>query len=132
MTYEKQGLFVDEAHLEHYAENLARGWKLTGEMCGRADAAALRRTLHELDALHAELQRRWASDPAMPGAVRWLLDNRSLARREGLNACAPLRAARSLRRTADGTLLSLLSRALERKSVVEGKRVDLGGRRTRG
>jgi len=33
MTYEKQGLFVDEAHLEHYAENLARGWKLTGEMC---------------------------------------------------------------------------------------------------
>ena len=41
MTYEKQGLFVDEAHLEHYAENLARGWKLTGEMCGRDGAVTV-------------------------------------------------------------------------------------------
>lgn len=40
MTYEKSGLYIDEAHLESFAENFARGLKIDGGS-GKSEAAAL-------------------------------------------------------------------------------------------
>ena len=42
MTYEKNGLFVDEEHLESYGENCARSLKPLGRTGGGAYAAELR------------------------------------------------------------------------------------------
>ena len=81
MEYDKRGLYVDEAHLEAYAENYARGLHIEGVAGGRAAAAALRSRLRSLDDACDALALKWADIPSMPGAARWLLDNRYLIRR---------------------------------------------------
>ena len=97
MKYDERGLTVGTEELESYAENLARSVRVTGVSGGRRAAAALRRTLRELDGLADALSLKWADVPSMPGAVRWLLDNRWLLRREGLAAARKLAAAERLR-----------------------------------
>ena len=117
MEYDKRGLIIDEEHLEQYAENLARGIHVEGVTGGKSAAAALRRTLRRLDALYDVLALKWQDIPSMPGAVRWLLDNRWLFRREGLAAARELAAAQRLRFAAGGTVLETLCAAL----VVSGR-----------
>ena len=108
MEYDKQGLYVDEAHLEAYAESFARGLRPEGVCGGRAAASALRASLRRLDSLTDALALKWAGIPSMPGAVRWLLDNRYLIRREGFSAARALGAAAHLRYAAGGTVPELL------------------------
>ena len=93
MEYDKRGLTVDEAHLASYAEHFARSLRLEGVASGRAAAAALRARLRSLDALTDAVALKWADIPSMPGAVRWLLDNRYLIRREGMAAMQDFSAA---------------------------------------
>ena len=112
MEYDKRGLIIGAEELEGYAENCARGVKVLGAAGGGRAAAALRRTLRELDALHDVLALKWADVPSMPGAVRWLLDNRWLLHREGLAAARSLAAAEHLRYAAGGTVLETLCTAL--------------------
>ena len=112
MKYDDRGLIVDASELENYAENLARGIRVEGGSGGVRAAAALRRTLRELERLHDVLSLKWADVPSMPGAVRWLLENRWLIRREGQAAARELAAAQRLRRTADSTVLETLCTAL--------------------
>ena len=45
MTYEKRGLYIDEAHLEAFAENYARSLRPGGAVSGKPAAAELRRKL---------------------------------------------------------------------------------------
>ena len=104
MEYDKRGLTVDDAHLASYAENFARSLRLEGVASGRAAAAALRRRLRSLDGLTDALALKWADIPSMPGAVRWLLDNRYLIRREGMAAVQELAAAAHLRYVSGGTV----------------------------
>ena len=112
MEYDKRGLIIETTELESYAENLARGIRIEGVAGGGRAAAALRRTLRELEGSGDALSLKWADIPSMPGAVRWLLDNRWLIRREGLAAARELAAAAHLRCTADGTVLEKLCAAL--------------------
>ena len=105
MTYEKHGLFVDEAHLESFAENYARGLLPDGKVSGRRASAELRQALRMLRETHDALARQWAEVPAMPGAVRWLLDNAYLAYREGQSAARAFRTGPRLRRCSQGSLL---------------------------
>ena len=112
MEYDQRGLFVDEAHLEAYAENFARRMRVEGVSGGRTAAASLRRTLRSLDGRTDALALRWADIPSMPGAARWLLDNRYLIRREGLAAARELNAAAHLRYTSGGTIVERLCACL--------------------
>ncbi|MBQ9412378.1 MAG: hypothetical protein IJU29_04670 [Oscillospiraceae bacterium] len=119
MTYEKNGLYVDESHLEHYAGNCARALRVVGRQDGKARAAALRRSLRELEEIHAGLALKWSDVPAMPGAVRWLLDNEYLAVREGGLAASALEGAEGLLRTASGPALTEACTALLRSGLGE-------------
>ena len=114
MMYEKQGLYVDEAHLESFAENYARHIRPQGVVSGKPAANELRRTLSALDALHDAFALKWADLPATPGAVRWLLDNRWMLQREGMAAARELAHAGQLRATDDGTVLQALCTSLLR------------------
>ena len=127
MEYDKRGLIVDITELEGYAENLARGIRIEGVSGGGRAAAALRRTLRELDTLHDVLALKWGDVPSMPGAVRWLLDNRWLLRREGQAAARALAAAERLRFTAGGTVLEKLCAALvaSGRGALDDRRIAL-------
>ena len=119
MTYEKNGLYIDEAHLESYAENFARSLQPGGRTGGKSAVAELRQNLRELGSLHDALSLKWSGIPAMPGAVRWLLDNIYLARREGALAAAELERAEGLRFAAGGFVLLQLCEALRRSGLSE-------------
>lgn len=119
MTYEKNGLYIDEAHLESYAENFARGMQPGGRTGGKRAAAELRQDLRELESLHDALSFKWSGIPATPGAVRWLLDNFYLARREGALAAAELEKADNLRFAGGGFVLLQLCEALRRSGLSE-------------
>ncbi|MBR1496660.1 MAG: hypothetical protein IJ617_03465, partial [Oscillospiraceae bacterium] len=106
MTYEKNGLFVEEARLEGFAENFARGLRPDGVCGGRRAAMELRRNLRLLADCRGALEERWKDTQAIPGAVRWLLDNAYLAQREGQLAAAELAAAGGLR-SSGGALIVL-------------------------
>ena len=112
MEYDKRGLIIEASEVASYAENLARGIRVAGICGGGRAAAALRRTLRALDDAHDALALKWADVPSMPGAARWLLDNRWLLRREGLAAARSLAAAQHLRCGAGGTVLESLCAAL--------------------
>jgi len=113
MMYEKRGLFLDEAHLESFGENFARGLKPVGTGAGKQDALALRRALRSLERLHATLSRQ-SPAPEPAGALRWLEDNHYLIRREGQAALRGLEHSGRLRFAAGGSLVSLLAAALLR------------------
>lgn len=123
MTYEKEGLFVEDAQLERYAENLARTWKISAYTDGKADAAALRRALRKLQLQHDSLLSR--NDAG--GAVQWVLDNHYLARREGICALSALQHMRRMRQCGEGSLLLLLCRALLRsgRCTLNEERISL-------
>ena len=131
MEYDKRGLIIDEGHLAAYAENLARGIRVEGAGSGKAAAAALRKTLRRLDEAHDALALQWAEVPSMPGAVRWLLDNRWLLRREGSLAARELGGAERLRFAAGGTVLEKLCTALvaSGRGALDDARIEafLGG-----
>ena len=93
MTYDDSGLFVCDEDISAYAASLARSGRADGYCSGRDAAARLRRGLRELASACGELSSRWNGAPGMPGAVRWLLDNCYIARREGLDATAALAGA---------------------------------------
>lgn len=114
MTYEKRGLYIEDERLEAFAENLARGVRPSGSASGRAPAAALRASLRALDARHDALELQWAGVPSMPGAVRWLLDNRWLLQREGRAAAQSLATAKQLRFAESVCVLKTLCDALIR------------------
>ena len=105
MTYEKNGLYIDTEHLEAYAENFARGVSPESRADGKRAAAEFSRTLRELGAARDALAEKWAGVPAMPEAVRWLLDNAYLAEREGRNAASEFYKARRLRLCGGGFYL---------------------------
>lgn len=97
MNYGKTGLYVEEAELDGYAENLARRAFPDGTGSGRGAARRLRRALRELRRLTAALSARWGDAADTPGWARWMLDNAYLVRREGESAARALAAARRLR-----------------------------------
>ena len=119
MTYEKNGLYIDEGRLEAFAENRARSFREVSEARTRFAAAPVTAALRELQRAHDALELKWNGVPAAPGAVRWLLDNFWLAKREGAAAAAELRRAR-LRQSGKGeSLLSALCAALLRSGLGE-------------
>lgn len=114
MTYEKHGLYIDEAHLEAFAENYARSVHPDTAVSGRVCAAQLRRSLRRLEAQHDALALKWADIASMPGSVRWLLDNFWMLRREGTAAAAQLAGAQQLRSASGGTVLQIMCETLLR------------------
>ena len=94
MNAEYHGRSIDDAQLESWAQQRARALRPDRFGSGRREAALLRRTLRELARLHKALSLKWEGIPAMPPAVRWLLDNDYLARREGMEAVRALGASR--------------------------------------
>lgn len=114
MTYEKRGLYIEDERLEAFAENIARRIRPTDSASGKAPAAALRASLRALDARHDALELQWSGVPSMPGAVRWLLDNHWLLRREGRAAAQALASAKQLRFADNVCVLQTLCQALVR------------------
>ena len=105
MNAEYHGRSIDDAQLESWAQQRARALRPDRFGSGRREAALLRRTLRELARLHKALSLKWEGIPAMPPAVRWLLDNDYLARREGMEAVRALGASRELRCAGERTVL---------------------------
>ena len=87
------GLFLPLEKLPAFGENTARRFRSTG---ARPEGNAARRVLSALSALRRAagvLSRRYPDTAEAPEGVRWLLDNRYLAEREGRGAVSDLRAA---------------------------------------
>lgn len=120
MTYDKSGLYIDLSHLEAFGENTARTLRPTGTAGGRAAAVRLRKALWEIGRIHDSLALKWSNIPAMPGAVRWLLDNHYLAQREGKTARADFSAqTEGLSRSASGLVITGACAALVRSGFGE-------------
>ena len=105
---------METSLLEALGAEFARGIRPVGSSGGKPAAAELRRSLRALEDLHDALALQWADVPSMPEAVRWLLDNDWLLRREGHAALRELAAAEHLRFAEGGTLLQLLCTVLLR------------------
>ena len=101
-------LFIAEENLETYAESVARSIKPDGVTTPRAICADIKRSLREISRVHDASELKWQSIAAMPGCVRWLLDNHYLVRREGLAACAGFASSPALRCCADGPVLLVM------------------------
>ncbi|MCM1150366.1 MAG: hypothetical protein NC319_09850, partial [Butyricicoccus sp.] len=86
MTNDDNALFIAEENLETYAGSVARAIKPDGTTTARAVCADIKRSLREISRVHDAAMLKWRSIAAMPGCVRWLLDNHYLVRREGLAA----------------------------------------------
>lgn len=119
MTYDENGLFITDEHLETYAESVSKAMKLAGSTGGRAIAADIRRSLRQISQVHDAAELKWRGVPSMPGAVRWLLDNHYLVRREGLTACASFANSSSLRCCSDGPVLLVMCAAFTRSGRYE-------------
>ena len=119
MGCKKNGARISETHLESFAENLARGIRPIGSSSGKPAAAELKKSLRELEELRDAFALQWSDIPSMPGAVRWLLDNHWLLRREGMAAARELAKAEQLRFAEGGTVLQKLCTALLRSGQGE-------------
>ena len=106
------GMYIEDERLAAFGAATARLLQPTGEADGRAAALALRQSMLRIDRSYEAVRRRFARQSAVPAACEWLLDNRYLARREALAACADLRAARHLRVGGEGLLIVSLAKAL--------------------
>ena len=106
------GMYIGDERLAAFGAATARLLQPAGESDGRAAALALRQSLSRIDRSYEAVRRRFARQSAVPAACEWLLDNRYLARREGLAAWGELRAARHLRGGGEGPLILSLARAL--------------------
>ena len=74
---------MDDAHLKQYAANAARELKQAGPVSCRALSRGLRANLKTVCRAREALNLWSAGRTALPGAVEWLLDNRSEERRVG-------------------------------------------------
>ena len=114
MKHEENSIYIAEENLETYAESAAKDLKVDGSISARAAAALVRRALREISRCHDAASLKWQGLPSVPGAVRWLLDNHYLARREGLMAASAFAGGGSMRLTGEGPLLFCMCRALTR------------------
>ena len=112
MTFEENGLLVDDAHMESFGENCARSLHPAARIPARRIIAALRRDLRRIEGFYNSLAQRQTA--AVSGAERWLLDNHWLIRREGGAAAAGLRQGGRFRGAGEASLLSVLCRGLLR------------------
>ena len=112
MTYETNGLYVDDASLEHFAENFARGLHPEGKSKAKSAANDMRSTLRALKESHELLTKTWTGIPAVPEWVHWMLDNAYLAEREGRQAAVDLETGEELRFCCGGFVLLRLCETL--------------------
>lgn len=103
---------MDEAHLERYAANAARGLTMDGTCKAHRMAAAVRADLGEVAKARRELEEWAAGRGRIPASVEWILDNHYLAVREGQEAVSALRRGGKIRRCEGGeALLQLCAKA---------------------
>lgn len=119
MTNDDNALFIAGENLETYAESVARAIRPDGTAAPRAICADIKRSLREINRVHDAAMLKWRSIAAMPGCVRWLLDNHYLVRREGLAACAGFAARAPLRCCADGPVLLVMCAEFTRSGGYE-------------
>lgn len=111
MTENQKGIYIEDAALESYAQKVAFEIKPDGAESASRLAFTIKSDLKEISASHDALKRKWQEVAATPGAVRWLLDNHYLARREGLLAAAELSKGVSLRTAGGRSVLMTLCTA---------------------
>ena len=119
MNKDDSALFINTEHLDTYAESVARAIKPDGVTTPRAISSDIKRSLREINRVHDAMELKWQNMASMPGAVRWLLDNHYLVRREGLAACAGLGSGGVLRCCADGPVLLVMCSAFTRSGGYE-------------
>ncbi len=91
------GMPLDEKHLAHFAENMAKDMKLSGRMSGHSVSRRLKRGV-ETVGLCKQAVAEWTDrGGTLPPAGEWLLDNWYLIQREGLEAAQSFRGAGKLR-----------------------------------
>lgn len=106
------GIYIDDERLEDFGVSTARLLHPGAFVRGMEAAEQLKASLRQIDHCYEAVRRRWEKQASVPAACEWLLDNRYLARREGLSALPALRAAKHLRRCEDGVWVLALCRAL--------------------
>ena len=106
------GIYIDDERLEDFGVSTARLLHPGAFVRGMEAAEQLKASLRQIDRCYEAVRRRWEKQASVPAACEWLLDNRYLARREGLSALPALRAAKHLRRCEDGIWVLSLCRAL--------------------
>ena len=106
------GIYIDDERLEDFGVSTARLLRPGAFVSASEAVQALRTSLAQIDRSYEAVRRRWEKQASIPAACEWLLDNRYLARREGLSALPALRHARRLRGCGDGVWVLALCRAL--------------------
>ena len=106
------GVYIDDGKLAEYAASTAMLDKFAGYISGATEAKRLRRAMRGVDGAHDALSRRFSDSGSLPPACEWLLDNRYIARREGICAASAAAGERKLRRGRDGSLIAEACRAL--------------------
>ena len=106
------GIIIPDDRLFDYAASEAKLLSPTS-LC-RADRAAaqLKSCCRSIERCREELERRYSSQASAPAACEWLLDNRSMLRREYLSALGAFCSGGRLRECDDGVLIVALCRAL--------------------
>lgn len=106
------GIFIPDDRLFDYAASEAKLLSPTSHCRAKRAAAQLKSCCRSIERCREELERRYSSQASAPAACEWLLDNRSMLRREYLSALGAFRAGGRLRECDDGVLIVALCRAL--------------------
>ncbi len=127
MEKARKSFYIADDELEAYAEKFAQSMGKTRSISGRAGAGQLKACLHKIEGAAEKAALQWQGLAATPGAVRWLLDNCYLARREAMAAAEALASVGKLRCTEDEALLLQLCRGFLKASdfSVEEDRLSL-------
>ena len=106
------GIIIPDDRLFDYAASVAKLLSPTSQCRAKRAAALLKSNYRSIERCREELERRYASQASAPAACEWLLDNRSMLRREYLSALGAFRSGGKLRACDDGVLILALCRAL--------------------
>lgn len=114
MANNDNSIHIPDENLATYAGHIALEIRPDGTGSGASAARLLRRSLRAVELAAGDAAEKWQGQAQLPGAVRWLLDNQYLARREGLAACGGLRGRRRLRRCGGNFAVFLTARGFLR------------------
>ncbi len=106
-----EGMYIEDERLAAFGASTARLLRPSGRSDGRPALREVRASLRRIESAYTAVKRRGRAEVPSP-ACEWLLDNRYLARREGLEALAAFRTARALRRSGEELMLLSLCAAL--------------------
>ena len=104
--------YIENSKLFEFARSCASSLAPLSRGSGRADAAALRRSIRQIDKCHRVLAVRYQAGSDVPAACEWLLDNRYMIQQEYPDALDALGRAQDIRLWRGRLMVTQLCRTL--------------------